>query len=110
LWIADYQMTASGNHSDQLRFSLVLGLAFAAGAGFFAWQGASRTSGLLSLAGGVVLGIGALCPALLHPLGRAWVSTGRNFESIREEIADGIILASRSVFRTLLTCLSRKVQ
>jgi hypothetical protein len=89
---------------------LVLGLAFAAGAGFFAWQGATRTAGILCLVGGVVLGAGALKPMAIRPLERAWRASGRFLDTIREGFADRILAAYRSIFRTFLACLPRKVR
>lgn len=103
-------MTTSKNPSDQLRFSLILGMAFASGAGLFAWQGASRTAAALCLAGGGLLAVGSLRPEAIGPLACAWEATGRLLESIRDAAADRILLASSSAFRMFLNYLPRKVR
>ncbi len=83
----------------RLRFAIALGTAFAIAAGFFAWQGVGRTAAFLALAGGVILGAGAVRPEVLRPLEGGWRAAGRTFHRGAEGAAGGILLVSRAALR-----------
>ena len=87
---------------DQLksfRFSMVLGMAFAVTAGILAWQDVPRAAALLAIAGGVVLGAGALKPEALSPLERAWEIGGRALAEVREGAVGGILRTVKAISR-----------
>jgi hypothetical protein len=84
---------------ESFRFAMVLGSALAAAAAFFAWQGASRTAGFLSVAGGVVLGAGVLRPEAIRPLERAWEAARRLLTTACEGVAGRILEVLKAIPR-----------